>query len=233
MILRFNAGARVQLNIETQVDGVYTTDVAFWNIDRMIEFCEANEFNPRRISILMQELEQLEMVLKDILQYFMYFIRPDFRQKPDIESATEKYKEIADKQSIEELKALIGKRNKIDFAALGSDRIDLPSNDEIEYDPDLDGSLDEYSDKESELLMTNEDDEMDKDLDDKLSENKESVAAQAYNELSDDEMNLLEDDKDNENYYDFKDGPNSATDSEVEDNDNSFDDEDETTYGEI
>ena len=78
------------------------------------------------------------MILKDILQYFHYFIRPDFKQKPDIEIATEKYKEIADIRTVEELRDIVGKRHKIDFDMLGaSEKIEI--NPEIKYDEDIDG----------------------------------------------------------------------------------------------
>jgi len=87
---------------------------------------------------LVQELNKVEMMVKDVLQYFHYFIRPDFRQKPDVELATEKYKEIADKRTIEELKDIVGKRNKIDFEGLGTTRIEI--NQEVEFDEAVDGT---------------------------------------------------------------------------------------------
>ena len=147
MLLRFNGVARAQLNLETSVEGIYVTDVALGLINKMLVWCEANQFTELKINILITHLDKLAFIMKDILQYFMYFIRPDFRQKPDIDQATDKYKEIADDKTIAELHELVGKNHQVDFPALGSDRIDF--KDEIPYDPDVDGPLEEYSQKES------------------------------------------------------------------------------------
>ena len=110
----------------------------------------------------MQEIDNCEMLIKDILQYFHYFIRPDFRQKPDIELATERYREIADKRTVEELKDIVGKGHHVDFDSLGSDRIELERN-SIEYDPTVDGPLTEYEDEDEEIIMGDDEDEVDDD----------------------------------------------------------------------
>ncbi|MFW6243327.1 MAG: hypothetical protein ACOC2W_04140, partial [bacterium] len=148
----------VTMNLETKDRGIYTIDVAMSVVDKMIKYCEINGFTEKRLYIIIQELDNAEMVIKDILQYFHYFIRPDFKQKPDVEMATERYKEIADKRTIEELRELVGKKHKIDFESLGSERIELES-DQIEYDPKLDGDLSEYKDKESDEIMIDDEDE--------------------------------------------------------------------------
>lgn len=136
-LLQFNPAARVTMNLETKDPGVYTTDVMMSTIDKMIEYCENEGWTQRRVHILVEELNNIEDVLKSALQFFSYFIRPDFKQKPDVEIAVERYKEIADKRSLDELRALAGKNSKIDFEGLGSSRIEL--KDEIAYDPAVDG----------------------------------------------------------------------------------------------
>ena len=135
-LLRNNPVCRATLNLNTKDQGVYVTDVMLGMIDRMIEYCETKGYTIKNISIIVDELNNFEIVLKDVLQYYHYFIRPDFRQKPDIEIATEKYKEIADDRTIEELRQLVGKRNKIDFEGLGSSRVELVN--QIQYEPDID-----------------------------------------------------------------------------------------------
>lgn len=147
-LLRNNPTCRATLNLDTKDPGIYTTDIALGAIDRMIEFCETEGYSTRKIYIVIQELNNLELMIKDVLQYFHYFIRPDFRQKPDIEMATEKYKEIADKRTIEELKQIIGKKHKIDFENLGSKRVELKN--EIEYDEVVDGEEEEEIEEETE-----------------------------------------------------------------------------------
>ena len=130
-------------------------------IDKMIRYCEVDGFTERKVAIIMQEIDNSEMLLKDILQYFHYFIRPDFRQKPDVDIATDRYKQIADSRTGEELRALVGKSHKIDFESLGSEHIEIESN-KVEYNPILDGDLDEYTDEEDDLEIEPEDEESDR-----------------------------------------------------------------------
>ena len=140
-LIRNNPTMRATLNLDTKEEGIYVTDVAVGMIDKMLDYCECNGYTPKKNYIISQELNRVEMIIKDILQYYSYFIRPDFKQKPDIELATEKYKDIADRKTIEELRSLAGKRNKIDFENLGKSKISM--EDDNDYDEDLDGDLDE------------------------------------------------------------------------------------------
>lgn len=151
-LIRNNPTMRSTLNLDTKDDGTYVPDVAFGVIDRMVEYCETNGYTTRNIYILIQELNRLEMLIKDIMQYYHYFIRPDFRQKPDVEIATEKYKDIADKRTVEELRELVGKRHRVDFESLGVNKIVLEENDEpelIEYDKEEDEDTSASSDDSS------------------------------------------------------------------------------------
>jgi len=140
-LLSYNPTVRATLNLETKDGGIYVTDVAIGTVDKMIEYCEVDEYTPKRIYIIVQELNNLEMMLKQILQYFHYFIRPEFRQKPDVEIAVERYKEIADSSTIDDLKRVAGKNNFIDFNNLTTDRIDIKS--QVEYDENVDGEDDD------------------------------------------------------------------------------------------
>ena len=161
MLLRFNDTIRVTMNLETKDRGIYTIDVAMGLLNNMIKYCEMNGFTEKRLYILIQELDNAEMAIKDILQYFHYFIRPGFKQKPDVEMATEKYKEIADDRTVEELRALVGKKHKIDFESLGSQRIEIEKN-QVEYDPKTDGDISEYEDnEEDEILIENDEEDED------------------------------------------------------------------------
>jgi len=148
-LIRNNPVIRATLNLDTKDPGIYTTDVGIATIDKMIQYCEGNEYTPKRLHIITEELNKIEMVIKDILQYFNYFIRPDFRQKPDIEIATEKYKEIADKTTIDELRSLVGKKHHIDFESLGGSTVELDK--QIDYDKNVDGEIDEDERRENTL----------------------------------------------------------------------------------
>ena len=147
MLLRNNPTVRSTLNLDTKDEGIYVTDVAMGVIDRMIEWCENNNYTMKRVYIIVQELNNLETLIKDVLQYFHYFIRPDFRQKPDVEIATEKYKEIADQKTIEELREIVGKRNKIDWEGLGTSRVELTH--EEPYDNEVDSEIPYEEDSEN------------------------------------------------------------------------------------
>jgi len=139
-LIRNNPIMRVTLNLETKDKGIYVPDLQLGMIDRMIEWCEVRGYTTKQVYILVNELNNAEMLIKDILQYFHYFIRPDFRQKPDIEIATERYKEMADKRTVDELKAIVGKKHGIDFDNLGSSKIDVNVN-EIKHDSVVDEEL--------------------------------------------------------------------------------------------
>ena len=149
MLIRNNPTVRATLNLDTKDGGIYVTDVAIGVIDKMIEYCESRGYTTKRIYIMVQEINSIEMIIKDILQYFHYFIRPDFRQKPDIDMATEKYKEIADKHTIDELKAIVGKRHKVEFESLGTSRVELTTD--IKYDEEVDGEKEEEEEEEDEV----------------------------------------------------------------------------------
>lgn len=141
-LIRNNPTMRATLNLETKQEGIYTTDVMFDQVEKMVQYCEQFGYSTKRIYIMIGELNSIELILKDILQYYHYFFRPEFRQKPDIEVATEKYKAIADKRTVEELKKLIGRGHMIDFDTLGAGKIDLKDKD-IDYDEAVDGELSE------------------------------------------------------------------------------------------
>lgn len=154
-LIRNNPTVRATLDLETKDPGIYITDLAIGLIDRMVEYCNIHGYTERKITIMIDELNRIEMLLKDILQYFHYFIRPEFRQKPDLELATEKYQEIADKKTVEELRSVVGKNNKIDFEHLGTSRIEI--NQELIDDDEIlvDGT------KEQKVIDNNEEDDED------------------------------------------------------------------------
>jgi hypothetical protein len=143
MLLRYNPTVRATLNLETKDNGVYVTDVAMGIIDRMTEYCEVYGYTVKRLHIIVEELNNIEMLIKDVLQYFNYFIRPEFRQKPDVEMATEYYKEIADKRTVDELKLLVGQKHMINFEELGNKTLELDEG-QINDDYDVDSDVKKY-----------------------------------------------------------------------------------------
>ncbi len=161
-LIRNNPIMRATLNLDTKDPGIYITDFAMGSIDKMIQYSEQNGYTTKNIYILIQELNRIEVLIKDILQYFHYFIRPDFRQKPDIEIATEKYKAMADKRTVEELKQIVGKRSKIDFESLGSTKIELePQKKRLPGDVNYDPSFDDLTDDDETSNIIDYDEKVD------------------------------------------------------------------------
>jgi hypothetical protein len=120
-LMRANVSVRNALSLDTKQPGVYVTDVIFSKIEEMTHFCmmDPEGFTMDRVFKITQHLNSLEMLIRDIMQYFSYFFRPEIKHKPDIEVATEKYKEMADKMTLDQLRGIVGKDNKIDFEHLG------------------------------------------------------------------------------------------------------------------
>lgn len=160
MLLRFNPTVRVTMRLDTKDEGIYTPDIIKHTIEEMIEYCQSNGWTEKRIRILIFELENFETIMKDLLQYFSYFIRPDFKQKPDVDMASERYKEMVDKRTVEELREIMGKNALINLDELSGENIKLKSTDnDIEYDPELDGDMDQYLDSEYDEVEIEDDEE--------------------------------------------------------------------------
>jgi len=135
-LVRNNIHCRRTLNLETKEPGVYIVDVAFDMVDRMYVWCETDQkegFTYRKLYIMTDHLNRVELMLRDILQYFQYFMRTEYKQMPDILQAAETYKQYADKLTVEQLREIIGKKNKIDFEGLGL----ILEDEEIAEDDDI------------------------------------------------------------------------------------------------
>jgi hypothetical protein len=142
-LVRNNMHCRRTLNLNTKESGVYTVDVAFDIIEKMYIWCENDRkdgFTYQKLYIMAEHLNKIELMLRDILQYFQYFMRTEYKQMPDILQAAETYKQFADKLTVEQLREVIGKRNKIDFEGLGlvfEDDESISDEDITEEDEDI------------------------------------------------------------------------------------------------
>jgi hypothetical protein len=142
MVIRYNPTMRMSLNLDTQDNGIYVTDVIISLVEKMVQYCDENGYTIKKLHILINELNKFEMIMKDILQYYNYFVRPTFKQKPDIEIATENYKQMIDSKTLEELKEIVGEKNKINFEELTQISIDKQDDDKL-----IDYKESEYSDE--------------------------------------------------------------------------------------
>lgn len=121
-LVRNNLHCRRTLNLNTKEPGVYTVDVAFDIINKMYMWCESDKkegFTYQKLYIMTDHINRTELMVRDILQYFQYFMRTEYKQMPDILQAAENYKQYADKLTVDQLREVIGKKNKIDFEGLG------------------------------------------------------------------------------------------------------------------
>jgi len=121
-LVRNNLHCRRTLNLNTKEPGVYTVDVAFDTINRMYMWCESDKkegFTYQKLYIMTEHINRTELMVRDILQYFQYFMRTEYKQMPDILQAAETYKQYADKLTVDQLREIIGKKNKIHFEGLG------------------------------------------------------------------------------------------------------------------
>ena len=154
-LVRNNIHCRRVLNLDTKEPGVYTVDAAFQLIDDMYFWCEnardtSSGFTYQKLYIMSTNLNRIELILRDILQYFQYFMRTEYKQMPDILQAAETYKAYADKLTVEQLKGIIGKNNGIDFEGLGlifdGDNLDL--DDEVSEEDAEINEAEEFNDDE-------------------------------------------------------------------------------------
>lgn len=111
-----NPWCRQQLALNTKIPGLYSVDVAFSEVDKMIIYCEIySSFTFKTNYMITTHLNRIEMTIRNILQYFHYLFRPAFKQKPDIVEASQEFKKMADKLTIEQLQQIAGPKNTIGF----------------------------------------------------------------------------------------------------------------------
>jgi hypothetical protein len=89
-------------------------------------------------------------MIRDTLQFFNYFIRPEYKTFPDVFEAAENYKQFADKMTVEQLKEVVGKRHKIDFEALGIAIKDEEKQELLGRDEELEETFEEEPEEEVE-----------------------------------------------------------------------------------
>jgi len=124
-LVRMNNYVRHDLKLNTHVDGVYLPDFGFRHIEtEILEFkLNRKKETTRTMVLLNQELETLEQIVRDIIQYFKFTFRPDSRTKPDIHEATEMMMESIDKTTEEELLEIVGVNNHIRWSEHAKEKI--------------------------------------------------------------------------------------------------------------
>lgn len=156
-LIRNDPVLRRTLGLEFDTDnGIYTTDVMFHNIEQKILYCDMNGYTMKKCFIIMQELRDVEVAMRDALQYYQYFIRANFKQKPDILDATERYNKEMDPETLEQLKSVLGKNAKLDIESLEKSNSDRLEELEAEMERASDG-IEEFEDNEDDNEEMEED----------------------------------------------------------------------------
>lgn len=127
---------RKTMKLDTGVTGVYTIDLALNAVRKQIFQCQMEGYTQRKAYIIANILNQSEEMLRAALQYFSYFIRSQERQKPELSDAAEFWKDKADSITVEQLREMVGKNNKIDWESVGDASINL---EDLEDDEAQDG----------------------------------------------------------------------------------------------
>ncbi len=110
---------RVRYNLSTKIQGVYIPDVIFSFLEKIIYYGDLNKkWTLRRIRVILKHLNNLEVLLRDVLQSLQYFFRLNYNQKIELSQATEKYKNMVDELTLNELKQIIGKNALINLDEL-------------------------------------------------------------------------------------------------------------------
>jgi len=117
-VVRSNAFCRRDLKLETKVDGVYTIDVRLAELENLVLLVELGKLQPtiKLLKTLNEEIENLEIMVRDVMQYFQFTFRLAIKSKPDIFEATERLSEAVDKRTEEELLEIVGKNNKVKWS---------------------------------------------------------------------------------------------------------------------
>jgi len=134
----YNDYVRGYLNLRTKDPGIFTPDVGFALVSKFLTYARINGLYVKDAYYMIEQLDRLELILRDILQFFSYFIRPDYKQKPDLQFASREYQKMADPMTVEQLQKIVGKRHRLDF-----DRVTTPELPRDEEDEDLEGDYDD------------------------------------------------------------------------------------------
>jgi len=140
-IVSNNPPVRNVLRLETSHPGIYTVDSGFAHVQECINYIMENpEENNSYMNLIyiIQQLQSIEVIIREVLQYFKYFIRPDYAQKPDMNVASQKYKDMADKRTVEEFREILGDKAVFmkEGVELELDEEDFDNMDEILENPE-------------------------------------------------------------------------------------------------
>lgn len=108
-----NPKARHILGMDTDKPGIYTADSGFAHVQECItEMITYKDYTYPKLMYTVQQIQNVETIIKEVLQFFSYFIRTEFKQIPDINIAGQKYKGMADERTVQQFNELLGENTK-------------------------------------------------------------------------------------------------------------------------
>lgn len=154
-VVSMNPSCMNTFRLYTKEPGIYTVDVGLHFVGKtLMQFrCSTDgQVSQNLFFEVIDNLDQIEISIRNILQYYSYFIRPEYKQKPDIHQATERFRHMADEHTLAELKEVLGKAARVrttteddraidmDFSDI--DKMDLESTMDIDEELSLDDGKD-------------------------------------------------------------------------------------------
>jgi len=150
-IISNNPKARHIMSMNTKHDGVYTPDMGFSHIQECIaEMVIQNDYAYPKLMYTIQQIQNIETIIREVMQFFSYFIRQDSSQKPDINVASQKYQKMADEKTVEEFRDTLGDRTQI-----ADESHEKPVGDEF-FDDMSDYLLSDKSQDEDDIKFAND-----------------------------------------------------------------------------
>jgi hypothetical protein len=141
--------ARMHLDLDTSIEGVYKIDIYDKLIKDMIFKIECNPklWTLKNRKTILDTIELMILFIRDLLQFFKFMFRTNNLQKPDIFTAVEN-NIIPDELTLNQLASVIGKSNKIDFDKFnaqlnGNKLIGKKSEDDDDFDYAEDEDIEE------------------------------------------------------------------------------------------
>lgn len=138
-VVRSSSVCRTDLKLNTKADGVYVIDVWLAWTENIISKIERG-ITPETIKVITwinKQIENIEILVRDVMQYFKFNFRTENRTKPDIFQAAENMSNIVDKRTEEDLLSIVGKNNRIDWSDEVKDKIINYSDSEELEDEEL------------------------------------------------------------------------------------------------
>ena len=141
--------------VETKHEGIYTPDVGFAHIEECLtEIMRTQDYSYPKMMYIVNNIKQIENIIREIMQRYKYFIRINADMKPDISIASEKFNKMADEKTVNEFKILTGDKHNITRGTTEyevDEKVLYEVAKSLETDEDLEDEYEDTIDDENEV----------------------------------------------------------------------------------